>query len=267
MERAIAISVGSLSPTINWKTLRVQGFIIPSIEEQKHISKILWAADEAIEELRNCITGLQKLIKAIVNEISIKASNKGWPLKALGEIATVERGKFSHRPRNLPQFYGGQYPFVQTGDVHRANGFIKDYEYTLTDEGKKYSKSFPPGTILITIAAVIGATAITEIETWVTDSVVGIIPNDRMNLNFLEYFLRTQRHYLENVVATQTAQKNINLRILRPLQVPVPTLDTQNSIVEKLNQIQRQIIILENHIATCKKLQRSIINNMEITRV
>lgn len=49
MERAIGISVGSLSPTINWKTLRVQEFPIPPLSEQKRIAEILWAADEAVE--------------------------------------------------------------------------------------------------------------------------------------------------------------------------------------------------------------------------
>jgi len=50
MERAIEISVGSLSPTINWKTLREQVFPLPPIDEQKRIAEILWAADEAVEK-------------------------------------------------------------------------------------------------------------------------------------------------------------------------------------------------------------------------
>ncbi|MDP9438829.1 MAG: restriction endonuclease subunit S, partial [Actinomycetota bacterium] len=49
MERAIEISVGSLSPTINWNTLRVQEFLLPPIEEQKRIAEILWTADEVVE--------------------------------------------------------------------------------------------------------------------------------------------------------------------------------------------------------------------------
>jgi restriction endonuclease S subunit len=35
MERAIDISVGSLSPTINWKTLRMQEFPLPPKDEQR----------------------------------------------------------------------------------------------------------------------------------------------------------------------------------------------------------------------------------------
>ena len=49
MDRAIEISVGSLSPTINWKMLRIQEFPLPPVEEQKRITKILWAADEVYE--------------------------------------------------------------------------------------------------------------------------------------------------------------------------------------------------------------------------
>ncbi|TLU88388.1 MAG: hypothetical protein FDX30_02865 [Chlorobium sp.] len=49
MERAIEISVGSLSPTINWNTLRVEELPLPPLDEQKRISEILWAADEAVE--------------------------------------------------------------------------------------------------------------------------------------------------------------------------------------------------------------------------
>ena len=233
MERAIEISVGSLSPTINWKTLKVQEFPLPPLDEQKHIAEILWAADEAVEKWHSCQSSLQRLIESIVEETGKKCSSQRLGFQDLGDVATVERGKFSHRPRNLPQFYGGPYPFAQTGDVHRANGFIRNFEYTLTNEGKQYSKSFPTGTILITIAAVIGATAITEAETWATDSVVGIVPGDEMNVYFLEYFLRTQRHYLENVAATQTAQKNINLQILRPLQVPVPPLQFKIQLLRK----------------------------------
>lgn len=262
MERAIEISVGSLSPTINWKTLKVQEFPLPPLDEQKRIAEILWAADEAVESWNSCQSSLQRLIESVVEETAKNVRDKGWAFKALGDVATVERGKFSHRPRNLPQFYGGPYPFAQTGDVHRAKGFIRDFEYTLTDEGKHYSKSFPSGTILITIAAVIGATAITEAETWATDSVVGIVPGDEINVYFLEYFLRTQRHYLENVAATQTAQKNINLQILRPLQVPVPPLAVQESIVQKIAKIQAQIDLLESHLASCRGLIKSTTNGM-----
>ncbi|WP_319779065.1 restriction endonuclease subunit S [Maridesulfovibrio sp.] len=260
MERAIEISVGSLSPTINWKTMRIQEFPLPPIDEQKRIAEILWAADEAVEKWTQCKEDLNKLIETTISNTAKDTEVKNWEMKPLSEIANVSRGKFSHRPRNLSHFYGGPYPFAQTGDVQRAYGFIEEFDYTLTEEGKKYSKSFPSGTILITIAAVIGATAITKFETWATDSVVGIIPNKELNVYFLEYFLRTKRHYLENIAATQTAQKNINLKTLNPLKVPVPPLEVQTGIIEQISEIQSRVEEVEKQIQKSRGIIKAFTN-------
>ena len=263
MERAVQISVGSLSPTINWKTLKEQMFPLPPLEEQKRLAELLWAADEAMNKLYFCKEHLSNFIDIYIENIRNKFPNSPWKIKKLGDIAKVERGKFSHRPRNLPQFYGGPYPFAQTGDIRKSNGEITKFEYTLTDEGVKYSKSFPAGTILITIAAVIGATAITTRETWATDSVVGIIPQKNVDTYFLEYILRTKRNYLENIAATQTAQKNINLQILRPLEIIIPPMEIQKIIVKEIDNFKNKILDIDSHIYRYHTLINELSNTFE----
>lgn len=49
MHRAVDISVGSLSPTINWGTLKHQEFLLPPKKQQAKLAKLLWAMDEVIE--------------------------------------------------------------------------------------------------------------------------------------------------------------------------------------------------------------------------
>lgn len=100
----------------------------------------------------------------------------GWKLSRLEELATVERGKFSARPRNDPKFFGGDIPFVQTGEVSAAGTYLVNHKQTLNELGKTVSKVFPKDSILITIAANIGETAITTYEVACPDSVVAIIP-------------------------------------------------------------------------------------------
>jgi len=51
MDRAIEISVGSLSPTINWKTLAAQEFSLPSLDEQSVMVRVLNAAENQTEAL------------------------------------------------------------------------------------------------------------------------------------------------------------------------------------------------------------------------
>ena len=56
---------------------------------------------------------------------------ESWDIVELGEIARIERGKFSHRPRNEPRFYGGDFPFVQTGDIAIAtDAFVLTYKHS-----------------------------------------------------------------------------------------------------------------------------------------
>ena len=68
MERAIEISVGSLSPTINWKTLRVQEFPLPCLDEQKRIAEILWAADEAVKKFVHLLKDLNLYAETLIEK-------------------------------------------------------------------------------------------------------------------------------------------------------------------------------------------------------
>jgi type I restriction enzyme S subunit len=171
---------------------------------------------------------------------------KTWPLRTLGEVALVERGKFSHRPRNLPQFFGGPYPFIQVTEIANSLGLLDVGSGTLSEEGVKYSRSFPAGTVLISITGVVLAkTAITDREVWAPDSIVGIQPYPELDARFLEFCLRRLHPIFNATLATvSTTQKNINLETLRPLKVPCPGIDAQLEVVERLESIQQAIISL-----------------------
>jgi restriction endonuclease S subunit len=261
MNRAVEISVGSLSPTINWTTLKREPFTLPTLEHQRRIARILRAVNEVACAWEASEQSIRTLQRALLRE-AFENSNGRWPTKALGDVARVERGMFSHRPRNLPEFYGGEFPFVQTGDVQNADRFLTHFEYHLTELGTTYSKSFPAGTIFVTIAAVIGATAISDREVFVTDSVVGVVPSESMNVDYLELFLRSKRHFLENQAATQTAQKNINLQVLRPLLVPCPPRAVQERIASEILEPFHAAKEAETHVKKTRALLNSLANQI-----
>lgn len=261
MDRAVEISVGSLSPTINWTTLMLESFDLPPLDQQRRFAEILWALDETI----CCWDGVEDKIRNVqAAKLKDVFSNLNgeWMIKPLDSVARVGRGMFSHRPRNLSEFYGGKYPFVQTGDVQNADRVLQRFEYYLTDLGTSYSKTFPVGTIFITIAAVIGATAISDREVFATDSVVGIVPSDDMDTDYLEFYLRYKRYYLENQAATQTAQKNINLQILRPLPVPCPPLHIQQHIAAELLVLYDAVKKMQAHKQKNRALLSELMNRV-----
>lgn len=63
MERAVQISVGGLSPTINWKDLREQEFPLPSLAEQKVLADKLWAAYRLKESYKKLLTATEEMVK------------------------------------------------------------------------------------------------------------------------------------------------------------------------------------------------------------
>jgi restriction endonuclease S subunit len=67
MNRAVEISVGSLSPTINWKTLKREEFCLPPLDQQRRIAEILWAFDDSNKKLQAFYDSLKAFYKATLD--------------------------------------------------------------------------------------------------------------------------------------------------------------------------------------------------------
>ncbi|PSM48483.1 restriction endonuclease subunit S [Chroococcidiopsis sp. CCALA 051] len=186
---------------------------------------------------------------------------KDWDFIPLEQLASVERGKFTARPRNDPRYYGGSIPFVQTGDVAAANGLIQGYTQTLNEEGLSVSKLFPKGSILITIAANIGEVAMTSIDVACPDSIVVVQAKSGVCREWLKYALVARKPVME-AAATQNAQKNINLQVLRPLPIPTPLKEEQYKIAEILAAWDEAIATTEQLIAAKQKQKQGFIQKI-----
>lgn len=158
-----------------------------------------------------------------------------WSSPGFGRSA---RKGSRNRPRDAPKLYGGQYPFVQTGDVANANGYVKEYHQTYSELGLKQSKLWPRGTLCITIAANIAKTAILTFDACFPDSVVGFAPGGSTTTEYIQHWFSFVQPSLEES-APESAQKNINLRILRELSVPLPPPARQIAFSRSVQQYER----------------------------
>ncbi len=187
---------------------------------------------------------------------------EGWAWATLPRLGELNRGKSKHRPRNDQRLLGGDYPFVQTGDVKHSNGWITQHSQTYTEFGLAQSRLWPAGTLCITIAANIADTGILSYPACFPDSVVGFISEDLVLTKFFELFIRTQREHLEQF-APATAQKNINLQVLSALAVPLPPLAEQRRIVaeveRRLSVIQQAESAVEASLQRAERLRQSIL--------
>jgi len=97
MNRAVEISVGSLSPTINWKTMAVQEFALPPKDEQEKLVRLFIASDEVTEGYRDATLAIEAARQAFLsysfpedplsNNIALSTS-----IRRLDELAEIRTG-------------------------------------------------------------------------------------------------------------------------------------------------------------------------------
>lgn len=229
---------------------------VPTESQSQKIAHILRAIDNVIEETRAVIEQTRRLKSALLQDLltngppgrhkkfketkSLGRIPADWEVVRLDEIATVERGKFTHRPRNDPRFYGGNIPFVQTGDIVASGDYLREHSQTLNEHGLSVSRIFPKGTILFAIAASVGATTITPYDVAFPDSIVGITPHSGIQSLFLLRVLQTAKSRVIRT-ATESAQANISLELLCPIPFALPPSEEREAIATVLRVVEERL--------------------------
>jgi type I restriction enzyme S subunit len=221
--------------------LKIEIPLPPLAEQRRIVSRIeeLSAKASAAKRLRELAvnqTGL--LLPSKRAEIFKEVSTKGTV--RFDSAVKLERGKFSHRPRNEPRFFGGNHPWIQIGEIENSAKFIRGWTETLNDAGLAISRKFPRGTVLVSIAATIGAVGILDFDCCVPDSIVAVTPKSETNSEFTYHYLGYVRSHLEDV-APKSAQKNVNLKILSGLPFPDVPVGEQRHIVVYLDNLQAKV--------------------------
>jgi type I restriction enzyme S subunit len=199
---------------------------LPPLEEQRRIAAIL---DKATE-LEVLSMKQSRLLEDAEKHLFLEyfgspfPGKTPWPVAQLGELGSLERGISKHRPRNDPTLMDGPYPFIQTGDVAGCRGKITTFSATYSEKGLAQSRLWPAGTLCITIAANIAKTGILDFDACFPDSVVGFQERSPAIITYVQCWMSFLQGHIEQM-APESAQKNINLEILRGLSVPVPSED------------------------------------------
>ena len=175
--------------------IEVLAIPIPPLEEQRRILAVLDEAFEGLDRARaHAEANLLDTEEFFDNNLAaiFQDITSDVRLLKLSEVAVdFGRGRSRHRPRNDPDLYGGNYPFIQTGDVRNCSGIVSNYFQTYNDQGLAQSKLWPQGTVCITIAANIAETGILGFGSCFPDSVIGVVCDQHITLpEYVEFMLR-----------------------------------------------------------------------------
>lgn len=170
----------------------------------------------------------------------------------LGDI--FEIGSGGTPSKSHPEYYGGDIPWVKTGDL--KSEYLYEVEDFITEEGLKNSsaKLYEPDTVLIAMyGATIGATSILKMDACTNQACAAFKKNNKVIPEYLYYFLKSQKvKFVKDGVGG--AQPNISAGYLKKVEMELPSLDEQRAIVEVLDKTTNIMVMRNQEIASLDNL-------------
>lgn len=250
------VSSGMGNPKLMSNVMRKIKIPILPLEIQEKIVQILDKFTDYVTELTSELTSRKKQYYFYRDKLlSFEDEIYQVEWKTLSEIAKdFGRGKSKHRPRNDARLYGGDIPFIQTGDIREAGKWIENYSQTYSAFGLQQGKQWEKGTLCITIAANIAETGLLGFDACFPDSIIGFVANPKFAITeYVYYYLNSIKDYLANK-SYGSAQDNLNLSTFSSLKIPVPSLEIQSRIVQ----------VLDNFDMVCNDLNIGLPKEIEL---
>ncbi|CUX17521.1 restriction endonuclease subunit S [Clostridium sp. C105KSO13] len=184
--------------------------------------------------------------------------HKDWKTCSIEDLGEINRGKSKHRPRNASILFGGEYPFIQTADVKKANLYITEYSETYNEVGLAQSKLWKKGTLCITIAANIAESAILAIDACFPDSVVGFEPYVNVaDTKYVKYMMDMFKVYMQQI-SKGTTQDNLSLAKIRKVKFEAPNYEKQKEIARILSTYDNLIENNNKRIGLLEKMAENL---------
>ena len=240
IDMAITISVGGLSPTINWKDIAKQEFLLPPKAEQKRLSELLWAADEVVEkekrEMEKATIIKNQFIEQIQNPTIKKSANR----YRLGDIITLNYGKALKESDRIE----GNYKVVGSSGISGTHT-----SFQVNGPGIVIGRKGSAGSVI-----------------WIADNFwpidtaywVSRVKKD-MDLKYL--YLLLQSLNLSDLAIT-TAIPGLNRDDVYEQIVYIPTVEEQNKIIIEYSKIQNIIDKMSIMIDTSQQIKQELINKV-----
>lgn len=245
LDAAIAISVGSLSPTINWRDLKELEFNLPPLNEQKRLAEVLWAAENAIESYKNLIKSTDDLVKSQFIEMFGK-----MPTIALDSIAEISAGQSSPYDE---EFSDTGTPFIKAGNLEdlklRRYGEEKCNLVREDVVRTRKLKIHAPGTVLIAksgMSCLSGHVYALKNPAYVVSHLACIEPlQGKCTTEFLRWFFIT---YGVKDLIKDPSYPSIQLGQLAELQLPNASMELQNEFTAFAKQSDKSKLILSRFL-------------------
>lgn len=263
MDAAIRISVGSLSPTVNWKTLKEIEFDIPTLEEQRKNAALLSTINETKEAYQELLFQTDNLVKSQFIEMfgDPEENPMNWPIKQLSDVAKVDgtMTKEYEKYANLPH--------IGIDSIEKNTGILSGYRTVKEDNVISPKYHFGPQHILYSkIRPALNKVAVPDFEGLCSADCYPLLPIDGFcERKFLAHVLRSD-YFLRYVLSfsVRSQMPKVNRKQLEGFRFPCPPVELQRKFIILVEQSDKSKFELKEAIQSCDALMKAILfTNLE----
>jgi type I restriction enzyme, S subunit len=236
---------GAMYPAITERFLRSIKVSLPPLDEQRRIVDILNRANGIRRLRREALDKTRQLIPALFHRFFGEAGTTSSSVVPLEQLVQEDRPITYGILKPGPDVEGGV-PYVRVVDIKHGQLHVHQLRKTTTEIAVAYRRSkLRPGDILVTIRGTVGRTCIVPDEldgANITQDTARLATIEHVDARYLCGFLNTAwaQDWMRTRMVGQTV-KGINLRDLKQLPVPFPSLLDQNAFASRAADIQPTI--------------------------
>ena len=267
LDSAIKISVGSLSPTINWRDLKELEFELPDMDSQRKLAEVLWSINDTMEAYKKLISATDELVKSQFMEQfgNPKTNQKGLPILRIGEFGKVKGGKRLPKGESYAN-YATNHPYVRVIDMIKHSVNIPALVYLTQATHEKISRyTISSKDVYISIAGTIGQVgAIPDSIDGanLTENAAKIVLNENapVDRDYLIWYLSLPAGAEQIEEKTMhTTQPKLALYRIEEIEVLVPPIDEQRSFAAFVRQSDKSKFELEQALSELTATYKRII--------
>ena len=240
LDAAIKISVGSLSPTINWRDLRELKFCLPDLETQRKLAKVLWAINATMQNYKVLLAKTDELVKSQFIELfgTIEQSTE-WKREKWSNVCEVRNGK----DYKSVACDDGEYP------VYGSGGYM----------GRATEYSCPENTVIVGRKGTIDKPLLVQEKFWNVDTAFGIIPNASiLHYQYLYWFCKQFDFLSLNKGTTLPSTTKVDLQ---NIEINVPPMDLQERFALFVEQSDKSKFELNRALGELTATYKQIIKD------
>jgi len=280
MERAIAISVGSLSPTINWKTLAAEEFALPPLDEQRRLVIVLQGVEDVIDARRRVVGVSRSLLRSTIDAGFTGSLSAGgstitvdgvgeipsrWRVSTLDEVTT----KIVDGVHKRPDYVISGVPFLAIENLTRGPGIdFSQTRFVTESDHREFSRRAPVerGDVLVSKDGTLGIARVVETsrEFSIFVSLAVLKPlHGTLDPWFLRYYFDSTM-FLRRLAqkASGSALKHIHLVDFRAAKMPVPPYAEQVSISNAVKDTEAAYLGSLAAVAETQALKQAVLGQL-----